>query len=459
MNYEWIKALASQTGRKIPDLLALARANDPFFAGCPAQQRDAEWFLQIWTRFGFGKGVHLRRIHYRIISDRDPVICPNGKPYENTLESWNYLGAASKAARYLRLVDPASFVDRRNPDPRIYTTSREPLEPGCEIDGPQWTLPSISIQIESRLDLPVPFVYGYGYRLADQRYQLEIWIEKSTMDDVLDPLCQRYGIDLVTGIGFQSITTVITMLRERVDLYRKPTRIFYISDFDPAGEHMPVATARQIEFWRQDYAPDMEIKLVSLALSREQVIQYRLPRTPIKESDRRKKWFEDRHGEGAVELDALEALYPGELTRIVTNAIEPYFDEELPERLADTYHQVLADAEADWNELIEDEAAELEEIKDAAATIVRKYRPRAAKLTRDFSADLKPIQARLDAVRHVIQEKAGEFEITLPGRPQAVEADVDESAWLFDSSRSYLDQLDCYRRYKGTSNGDTEEKE
>src|SRR3954447_8733562 len=79
MNYEWIKALANQTGRKIPALLALARANDPFFAGCAAQQRDAGWFVEIWTRFGFGNGVHLRRIHYRIISDRETTICPNGK--------------------------------------------------------------------------------------------------------------------------------------------------------------------------------------------------------------------------------------------------------------------------------------------------------------------------------------------------------------------------------------------
>jgi hypothetical protein len=302
-------------------------------------------------------------------------------------------------------------------------------------------------------------LFGYGYELADQPYHLAIWIEKSTQDDVLDPVCQRYGIDLVTGIGFQSMTTVITMLRQRVTVHRKPTRIFYISDFDPAGEQMPVATARQIEFWRQDYAPDVEIKLISLALSREQVVQYRLPRTPIKESDKRKKGFEDRHGEGAVELDALEALHPGELGRIVRNAIKPYFDEELTGRLAEISRGAQEDAEAEWEELMEAEASELEEIRRSAAEIVRQYEPRAAKLSRDFEAAMKPVQERLNAVQHAIQEKAGEFDITLPDRPQAVEADVDESEWLFDSSRSYLDQLECYCRHKGTSNGHLEEEE
>jgi hypothetical protein len=48
--------------------------------------------------------------------------------------------------------------------------------------------------------------------------------------------------------------------------------------------------------------------LTPLALTLAQVQQYRLPRIPIKESDRRKPGFEDTYGEGAVELDALEAL-------------------------------------------------------------------------------------------------------------------------------------------------------
>ena len=37
---------------------------------------------------------------------------------------------------------------------------------------------------------------------------------------------------------------------------------------------------------------------------------------------------------------------------------------------------------------------------------------------------------------------------SLPERPEAVEALADESAWLFDSQRSYLDQLASYRRYR-----------
>lgn len=139
------------------------------------------------------------------------------------------------------------------------------------------------------------------------------------MNDVLIPVGKKYGANLVTGIEFQSITGALSML-SRTRESRKPARIFYISDFGSAGEGMSIATARQLEYWARD--PDvLDIKLEPLALTREQVVGYKLPRTPIKETDLRRRGFEDRHGEGAVELDALEALYPGGLAKLVEAAL------------------------------------------------------------------------------------------------------------------------------------------
>ena len=450
MSYKTIKALSRETRRKITDLLALARQNDPFFAGNPAGQRDAEWFLEVWERFGFGNGIHVRRCHYRTVSADDPPVCPNGKLYTNTKGCWNFINNASKAARYVGLVDPTLFVDRRNPDPQLYATSRDwPVEPRSGIAIPSWTLPSMSFRLESDLDLPEAYVSGYDYQLADQRYYLSVWVEKSTVDDILEPLCRRHGIDLVTGVGYQSITSVITMLRKRVNVHGKPTRIFYISDFDPAGLWMPAAVARQIEFWRREHAPDEEIKLIPLALTKEQVIRYKLPRIPIKESDRRKKVFEDRHGEGAVELDALEALHPGELGRMVIAAIEPYFDRTLSQGLFHAHSEAMDEVDDAWEPLVEADVAELEEIKAEADVIVKKYQPEAKKLQEAFDLAMKPVAERLAAVRHAIQEKADSFEVDLPDRQEPAEADVDESAWLFDSGRDYLTQLEHYTRYKG----------
>lgn len=113
--YDDIKDLAKATGRRIPDLLAMASVNDPFYI-MPAQAKQGEWFAALWDRFDFPHGVHLRRIHYKLISQPKPVLMVDGRPYQNTEGCWQYIGNASKAARCLRLIDPTTFEDKRNPD-------------------------------------------------------------------------------------------------------------------------------------------------------------------------------------------------------------------------------------------------------------------------------------------------------------------------------------------------------
>ena len=153
---------------------------------------------------------------------------------------------------------------------------------------------------------------------------VEVWAEKTTMNDVLVPLVRRYGANLVTGAGEMSLTAVHSFLA-RARAAGVPARILYVSDFDPAGRSMPVAVARKIEF-ALDGRTDLDIKLNPIVLTPAQCREYRLPRTPIKESERRGARFESRFGEGATELDALEALHPGALARIVGAEIERYVD-------------------------------------------------------------------------------------------------------------------------------------
>jgi hypothetical protein len=319
--YDQIKALAQKLGTTIPGVLALARDNDPFFAGAPIHGVKAQWFRQLWTDFGYTTGVHLRRVHYQLVSQREPVLKPDKTPYLNTVNDWHMLNYAGKYARYLGLVDPEAFEDHRNPSAYISDTPwRTGLGLGVAWDEgfsavEPWELPSIRADLATDLTfrLPVPDVTGYEDARHAQPYHLEVWIEKSTMDDVLAPLCHTYGAILQPGMGYQSITNIVQLLRQRVAYIGKPTRIFYVSDYDPAGDNMPVSVARQIEYWSSRYVPGADIKLTPLALTREQVAQYALPRTPVKETDRRKGNFEAIHGEGAVELDALEALHPGVL--------------------------------------------------------------------------------------------------------------------------------------------------
>jgi hypothetical protein len=271
-----------------------------------------------------------------------------------------------------------------------------------------------------------------------------VWIEKSTMNDVLLPICRRYGVNLVTSVGFQSITSAIHPIK-RATQSGKPARVFYISDFDPAGDFMPQSVARQIEYWVKHYAPSADIALQPLALTRPQVVERQLPRIPIKESDLRRSNFEDCYGEGAVELDALETLYPGDLGRLLTEAIIPYRDPDIKRTLDEVEQETDEWVAQSWQMYTEQERAEAEAITAQAQAVYEAYRERLEALKRSLDTELAPLQERLDSVWQAIKEKAEGFFIDLPDRPQSELPSPDEAQWLFHSKRKYFEQLNAYK--------------
>jgi hypothetical protein len=280
---------------------------------------------------------------------------------------------------------------------------------------------------------------------------------------VLLPVCRHCYANLVTGVGFQSITGVVNMLQRIQQLAQgKPVRVFYISDFDPAGGWMPVAVARQVEFYLPRYAPGSQIKLNPLLLTVEQVRQYRLPRIPIKDSDTRKGIFEERHGEGAVELDAMEALHPGELANIVGTALAPYRDPGLEARFAEARNEAAEALAAEWQTQTSDLREGLSHLEEEASKVVEKYRQRVRDLGEEVNRWLAPARQRLDALaeemkaevaalasqrealRDATAQCVGNMEPDLPELPEAEIEEPDESNWLFDSQRDYLEQMKHY---------------
>ncbi len=428
--YETIKQLAKESGRKITDLIALAAQNDPFYQGTPGSLALAEWFADMYYRQGWQHSrVHIRRAHYAILSLGSTL--PNGKPYENTEECWNTLLAASKAARYLKLVDIASFDDKKNDDPISYDYG-EPGETSLTVYD---SLYDSYLQIPDFPDLPY---YALDSFQATQRYHLEVWCEKTTMNDVLIPLCQRYGMTLQTGAGELSIT-LTRLLAERMQACGKPTRVFYISDFDPAGQSMPVAVSRKLEYFVRNDHLDVDVRLFPLVLTAEQVRQYRLPRTPIKETERRRAGFEAHHGEGAVELDALEALRPGELRRILTTYIEHYYDTDLDSRTSQArrelerdYTQIRFNVLRTYADRIEELRAKHEQIQTLVGATMQEYAAGVRSLWGEIAKDLQERSPDLD-------------EYLIPEADEASEI----GDGLYNSQRSYLEQLEAYKRFQG----------
>jgi hypothetical protein len=273
-------ALAARMGIFQKDLIAMSAETDPYLADREGRREWAEWFADQYERLGIEHGAHLRRIHYRLISQPEPVIMPNGEAYVNTLDCFDKLGAACRDARYLGLIPRGQMSDQRNPKPVLNFTPTEADDGDIEIgdgsvtsgeyrySGANYTLPDVTVT-----EPTIP-----------QRYHMEVWVEKSTVNDIVIPICQTFRVNVQIGVGEFSATRCEQLVDRVIESaeHGHPVRIFYISDFDPSGQDMPVSVSRKVEFDIRE-RDDLDIELFPIALTHEQCIQYQLPRTPLKE--------------------------------------------------------------------------------------------------------------------------------------------------------------------------------
>lgn len=476
-NYEMIKVMAQVLGRPAHSLLALSDSRDPFYV-TPGRLALAQWFAGIWDVLNPPHGYHLRRLHYRLVvmPDAERPKKLNGAVYLNIEEDWKTLSGASVDARALGLVDAAKFTDRRAGEPvYIADDSGEGADAsifcyGAELDSPPEETAFAFEYEPERFEFPdLPNALVNAPRLAEP-YAIEVWAEKSTMNDILVPLAQRLNVTLVTGLGELSFTHCLWHIR-RVLAHRKKTRILYISDHDPSGDQMPVSVARKIEYLlRRDGHDDLDIRLDPIVLTAEQVERYRLPRVPIKSSDAGKKHFEERFGEGATELDALEALHPGELARIVESAVDFYRD---PTRQAGQENAAVA-VEA-WRETVDARAAVLAEHESEIEALRQAFEQTLGEIEDDqmvLAAIAEDVAARSQAHVERINARAAAFYERADGLWRRIGLALarrlphaEDFAWvepeppdaeeesLFDSARDYLDQIEIYKARTGRPKG------
>lgn len=423
LNHAGLKALAKKLRR--PLYTVAVTSNDPYLADVPFRRDGAEWFVKLWRRLGVRPGAYLHRIHYLCVSQKTPILMPNGEEYQNTEKCEAVLDRAALDARYLGLIPSDAIVDRRNPDP-ILNGGAAAADAVIGIAGgllersaPGFTVPRLEV----------------GRPVVPQPYVLEIWIEKTTMDDILLPIAERYGVHVVRGEGELSLTRCVEVV-DRAAADGRPVVILYISDFDPAGRSMPVAVSRKIEHELHVRGLDhLDITVQPVVLTPEQCRQYDLPRTPLKASEKRGPKFEARFGAGATELDALEAIHPGELAKILEREIARFHDAELDAAIAETAEEAQAELDA----------------------INSRMRRRHAKAIARLRARRKKLLAKIAAFERAAKPVLRKIERDL----DADAPDADDYAWpepdegdeyadpLFRSTREYLAQIGCYKAFQG----------
>jgi hypothetical protein len=444
-----------------------------FNAETPFRRRDAEWVARLWQDLEMPtSGAHTRRLHYRLVSQKVPVLFPNGSTYENTRRCSHYLDRAVRDAIALDLIPHESVIDNKNPAPigalREYRSSAilEIIDYNYQIEVSDYL---IEPEVEFAPTLPqlpslpsFPSLSLSAGPTVPQKYQIEIWCEKSTMNDILIPLGRRYGVGIVTGTGDLSATACRNAV-DRIAEDGRPARLLYVSDFDPGGMSMPVGMARKIEFELHKRGL-LDVQVEPVVLTHDQCIELGLPRTPTKEGDSRAAGFEARFGEGATELDALEAIHPGMLARILTKEIERFRDTTLSRRVSDAVSDVEAELSRLNIELGQKYGPELvalraehREIDEKTKEIQRRFEEDIRLLTERAIEDLRPVfdqaQPIFDEAVDVCPRARSEIEEKAPDPdtlqwPEPAEGDEYDNP-LFDSQRPYLEQIDRYKRHQG----------
>jgi hypothetical protein len=418
-----LKELAKRLRRRLDTLYTLGSTNDPWMVDQDYRSKHAYWIAELFQRLELPSKVHDRQIHYKLVSQKTPVLQIDGTPYLNNPDCYERLCNAIKDARYLELIPARMIIDRRNPEPTINFDSDDDVGAEIEIDH------GAVARFAFGRDYLVP-IYGLPRaRLVQEpsfgeRYHLEIWIEKSTQNEVLLPLGRKYGINVVTFIGEVS-TTRCEELVDRAVANGRPVRILHLTDFDPAGRDMPVSAAVKIDFIAKMSGHDLDIQLEHVALTEEQCIQYQLPRTPIKETESRAASFEAQYGEGATELDALEALHPGVLRQILVEHIERYRDDDdLDDRIEDAveqYRDQLEQAAALVRDRHAEELAAPNRQREAIRERFAEVRA-AAEVARAAIAD--PAQSAYDAI---VQPAQATYEAIVTGARRDLDSIVGEA--------------------------------
>lgn len=155
----------------------------------------------------------------------------------------------------------------------------------------------------------------------DQPRHVEVWLEKRALRRIFYPITNGYDVYLCTGGGYQSWSQVWAararfLARKGLDL-----KILYFGDLDPSGKDMPRDIRERFK------TLGLDIEVIEVALTKEDIVKYNLPKNPTKTKDTRKDWYIKKFGiDYAVELDALP---PEILREKVRGAIEDYCNLDL----------------------------------------------------------------------------------------------------------------------------------
>lgn len=166
---------------------------------------------------------------------------------------------------------------------------------------------------------------------ADAPVYVEVWLEKDALAGVLVEVTNEFDVPLMVTRGYPSLT-FLHSAAETIANRGVPAYLYYFGDRDPSGLNIP----QKVEEGIRKFAPKVELHFERVAVTDEQIVQYKLPTRPTKKTDTRAKGF----GGESVEVDAIA---PAELRRICSDCIVQHIDTRVWEQT-----QLVEASEREW---------------------------------------------------------------------------------------------------------------
>jgi hypothetical protein len=194
------------------------------------------------------------------------------KVIENVEREYNRLKKALTKARYGGIIPFAWIID----------PSRDPRTPAMWEDVADFA--AVAEQYRSNVWTTQPTC-------------LEAWVEKDALARIFADALEHYGVTLNVGRGYDSTSSIGKAARRLGS--GEGTTVLYFGDFDPCGEDMVRSLVERLG--RLGSRPE----ITKCAITPADIATYDLPPDPCKVGDRRTAAHIARHGDVAVELDAL----------------------------------------------------------------------------------------------------------------------------------------------------------
>lgn len=389
------------------DLTVLATQNDPYRIDTPAGHRDGAWLANTARDLGLGdREIHLRGLHYMMIGRPKP----DGTPYTNTDPDWRWLaGHAGKAARWLGYIPFDQIVDKRNAEPVV--REHRPADPWPYVDV------GLDMDIPDAADID-PQV-GVADFVGEQPYKLVLFGEKASLAPVLEPIASSYDADLYLVIGEISDTLLHQIAKTGAEDGR-PMVVMCFCDADPAGWQMPISIARKLQAFQTLRFADLDFQVHRVGLTPDQVREFDLPSTPLKDTERRADRWREAMGVEQTEIDALASLRPRLLHGLTIDAIAPFYDLDLARRVREAKQQWVEEAQA---------------AVDAAVDSADMDRLRA-----EAEEKLSQLREEIDAINEALRVSADRFDLPPVAVPTAHIDPAGNGTPLLDSGWSFSEQ-------------------